>query len=537
MVANAEGITKINRALISVVGFWCFSLTLPSALAAPPVAFGNWGQASNGAVSASCPAGFKCEVSVVGAGILQRILTASNGNRYIQMILTDGSGTASTTSLESFVKADNAATSVPGISARQTLVQTGAANTINSNTEINTGWANTAGAPAVKISQVMGSTAVPGLGFATAFDLSVNQNAAGQSTGYFMGIRQEVVGAAIAMGTGLSTGGDKQTFVIRQAGGNMVSAGTAVLPPSAGGMMMGGGGAAGGGGMGGGMGGGAAAPAPAAPAAPATPVAGAPVVTPVTPVVTPITPAPVAAAPAPVAAAPAAGGMGGGMGGMSRSNTLATTGSGVSSNGNANRVTVTTAALTTNATTPLPPMPPQPTLATPITQVVYAPGRVGQVSITNTVNDGNPPPNPYQPDLASVTITPLRPGPPVPVVVGAISPVSASPQGPVPNIGGMGGGGMGGGGGPGGGTLSWGAGAEVQAMYIGQNCPGCDAAFQGGMGGGGGGMMGTATPGIFSYEQYTDLSNTATAIITRSIMTNAAANWSNANIFGAAPNF
>ncbi|MDH4274299.1 MAG: hypothetical protein OEW08_04600, partial [Gammaproteobacteria bacterium] len=481
---------------------------------------------SNGAIAASCPAGFKCEISVVGAGILQRILTTTSGNRYIQMILTDGSGTSSTTSLESFVKADNG-TSSAGISARQTLVQTGGANTINSTTQINTGWANTGGAPAIIISQAMSSTAVPGLAFATAFDLSVNQNTNGQPTGYFMGIRQEVIGAARAMGTGSSSGGDKQTFVLRQAGGDRVAAGSASLPPSAGGMMMGGGGGGmGGGGMGGGMGGGTtAAPVAAAPVA-ATPVTATP-----TPVA--LTPTPVVATPAPVAAAPVAttptGGSGMGM--MTRNSATS-----IATNSNSNQLTVATLALPAPL---LPAMPPQPTLATPVTQVVYAPGRVGQYQFTNTVNlENNPPPNPYQPDLTNVIITPLRPAPPVPVVNQALMPASAAgPQAPVPNIGmgGMGGGmGMGGGGGPNGGTLSWAAGAEIQAIYIGQNCPGCDAAFQGGMGMGGMGMGGPG--GIFSFEQYSNIANSASAIQTRSILTTAPANWFT-GAFGPTPTF
>lgn len=79
---------------------------------------------------------------------------------------------------------------------------------------------------------------------------------------------------------------------------------------------------------------------------------------------------------------------------------------------------------------------------------------------------------------------------------------------------------MGGGGGgvPPGGSVAWGAGSEVQVIWIGQVCPGCMIGM-----GGMGAMGGT---GSFSFQQYENIS-TAQAAATRTIAGAAPFTWTN----------
>ncbi|GEM_PF-1899851 len=93
--------------------------------------------------------------------------------------------------------------------------------------------------------------------------------------------------------------------------------------------------------------------------------------------------------------------------------------------------------------------------------------------------------------------------------------------------GGMGGGGMMGGGNFGG-TVSWNIGDEVRVIWIGQICTG--GCRQGGMmgGGGGGGMgggMGMMGGGLFAYQAYDNLSDTAPEILTRSLFSTDPFTW------------
>lgn len=83
-----------------------------------------------------------------------------------------------------------------------------------------------------------------------------------------------------------------------------------------------------------------------------------------------------------------------------------------------------------------------------------------------------------------------------------------------------------GGGGPPGGTVTWSTGDEVQVLWIGQSCPGC--VISGGMGG----MMGGGA-GVFSFQQYENLSTSAQAR-TRSIFGTTPFTW-NSTLFGPQP--
>jgi len=76
--------------------------------------------------------------------------------------------------------------------------------------------------------------------------------------------------------------------------------------------------------------------------------------------------------------------------------------------------------------------------------------------------------------------------------------------------------GMGGGGAAPGGTVSWNTGNEVQVLWIGQVCPGCQIVGMGGMGGGNG----------FSFQQYENIS-TGQSAATRSYTSSGVFTWTN----------
>jgi len=104
--------------------------------------------------------------------------------------------------------------------------------------------------------------------------------------------------------------------------------------------------------------------------------------------------------------------------------------------------------------------------------------------------------------------------------------------------GGMGGGGMAGGstGDPVGGSMSWAAGNQLQVVWGAINCAGCQQTSTGGGmgGGGGGGMMGVDGSRV-SFQSYNNLSDSAAAVYTRALGSNAPINWP--STFGAAPTF
>ena len=90
--------------------------------------------------------------------------------------------------------------------------------------------------------------------------------------------------------------------------------------------------------------------------------------------------------------------------------------------------------------------------------------------------------------------------------------------------------------GPTGGNLSWSAGDDVQVIWIGQICEGCQTSGGmggGGMGGGGGGMMGSGS-GAFSYQAYDNLSDSSAGIASRSIFQSDPINWES-QPFGSQP--
>ena len=117
---------------------------------------------------------------------------------------------------------------------------------------------------------------------------------------------------------------------------------------------------------------------------------------------------------------------------------------------------------------------------------------------------------------------------------GIYVPGSGSVSLPSPSgMGGM----MGGGSTLSGGSVSWKSGDEVQVLWIGQVCDGCQNAG-GMMGGGGGGMGGGGGTGgnaVYSYQAYSNLSGNNSAS-SQSLSSTSPLNW-NSSIFGAKPTF
>ena len=210
--------------------------------AAPPIPFDRWSSSTNGTISASCPAGFSCEENVSSDDMLQRVITSNrDGQTYIQVLLASGVvNNGGRLIYESFTNANDNTDS--GISSKMLINQTGA-ETLDYNVQLNLGWANSAGAPAIDFSQRVQDTHTNGVTLDYSFDYQQNQTNTGTATGYKYGIRQTVRNSAALNGSG---NGDIWTFVLRRAGGNFVNTGSGSLPGSAGGM----GGGGGGGGMG-----------------------------------------------------------------------------------------------------------------------------------------------------------------------------------------------------------------------------------------------------------------------------------------------
>lgn len=547
------------------------SLVFSSAHAGPPLPFDAWTKAGNGTITNKCPTGYTCEENVNDGGMLQSILTDAKGERLIHQVLDNGTVNARGRLVsESYIYGNNVSGNVAGkrgISTKQSLTQTGQ-NTLTYNTLINRGIYATPGAPAIIFSQNIKDTTSNQVRLDYTFDFQNTVNAAGEVTGFYYGIRESVLNSAVISGVG---SGDTYAFVLRRAAGDYVrAAGSASLIGAAGGM----GGMGAGGGGAGGMGGAAPAPAPVAPApAPVAPAPGAPA-------------APVVAAPAP--ATPGMGGGGGGGGTMA----AVTTTSGTVRSGAASTTPPPPAPLPNagrpgaSATTPPPPVllppgtttPPPTTGTAPPPPVIIPPGGLPPPPITTpprptpTPVTGPAPPPPVAlpgggaagpPQAPPPNTTPgtggaptpaPTPGAPIRIVAGqggpqviggggylapppnAASPppgtgnrlppgtlvsMPASPPGADFN----GGGGFGGNGGAGG-TVNWNAGNIVQVIWIGGNCAGCQQ-FGGGMGG---------ANGTLSFQAYDNLSESVSAIYTRSIFTTAPFGWV-PNVFGPQPTF
>lgn len=248
---------QISRLIqLSLLGLVSSTISSTTTLAAPPTAFGGWGQ-NGGVVSGNCPSNFVCADTISDQGIMQRSLTDANGKRFFQTVVYDQAADGTTLSSESFVQGNNAP--LGGISLKQVMGMTGT-TTINSETIINSGWAAPSGSGShTYITQDLSDNSYNGVTYTDSFMFESSQDSNENTVGYYLDIRQEVIDSAgnatppdgsIIEGSlsGTASGQDKHVFVTRKASGIYVpGSGSASLPASAGmGGMMGGGGQTGG---------------------------------------------------------------------------------------------------------------------------------------------------------------------------------------------------------------------------------------------------------------------------------------------------
>jgi len=445
----------------------------PQGNAGPPVAFGSGG----------CPAGFSCEVNVSSQGMEQRVLTDNNGTQYIQVTVQDGAvNNGGRLDYESFVNGSNGNVQ-GGVSAKLDINQTGQFN-MDYSTILNLGWANTNGS-AIEIDHTNRDSG-NGIDFEQNFNYLQNQDNQGRATGYYYGIREKVVGS------GYNSGGGTQTFVLRRAGGDFVRSGSASLSGANDmGMMDGGGG---GGGMTGGT---------------------------TTGDTTGGT----------TTGDTTTSGGGGGGGGMRRKASIggrALTGT----NSYQNATTAiydsfgndgTDSGVNASGATGREGDP----QTLPAANTVYGPDANSSVFAGMTPDNNDTISSTDNQNMASINTDTINIGNSNGEInsngnaSGPAAPTTAInvPTGDA--------GGMGGGGGLPGGTVSWNTGQEVQVIWIGQSCAGCvvSGGMMGGMQGGG--------SGVFSFQQYDNISSGASAA-SRSINSTAPLNWMS-NPFGAQP--
>ena len=219
-----------------------FILSMANVNAAPPVAFGGWSETA-GVISATCPANFQCINGVNDQGILQRTLRAATGEEYTQLVVVGVDNEGTVTTDESFIQMNSLA--LGGISTKQTFATAGPLP-FNSQTLLNTGWANDGISPAINIKQSIVSTYL-GVDYSSIFAFEQDRDAIDNVTGSYTDISQTLLNSSLLSNTP-TTGVDVQKFVFRRASGaRNPSAGSVTLGRVQGGQM-------GMGGMGGGMG-------------------------------------------------------------------------------------------------------------------------------------------------------------------------------------------------------------------------------------------------------------------------------------------
>jgi len=262
-----------RKAIWALVGIYS-SFWMNIAFAAPPpMAFNSWIN-NGGTIQIGCPTGFTCNDNVVAVDMLQRIITRDNsGETYIQNIVSDNTAQRGQHSFETFANASNAsnlsiplspigviapviavpdnvdivastqlASSNTGIAAETFISQSAntpaSPNPMTYRVAINTGWAVTAGQPAVDIFQNIKHTTPEGIVMDYTFKFSQNQDAGGNVTGKLWSVDQLVTNAAVIGVGNLGTQDDQRTIISR-ASGDFITAGSAILPFSVGGGMVG----------------------------------------------------------------------------------------------------------------------------------------------------------------------------------------------------------------------------------------------------------------------------------------------------------
>lgn len=204
-----------------------------SAQAAGPV-FDNW-SVNNGAISASCPGGFTCEVlSGGGSGEgfiqVQWVDTAPGGGTYIQTIVTDTSATGDPADLayvdESFVQLG----ATNGILAQQRHATSDTDGTFTNSSQLAIGWANPTpdgNNPTMTITQafVSDGTGVAGDGFSNEFTMLLINGTGGVD-------RAITVDQRVGLGDGTEDVSDVQRFVLEGRRGAFTTPGSIDLGPS-----------------------------------------------------------------------------------------------------------------------------------------------------------------------------------------------------------------------------------------------------------------------------------------------------------------
>ncbi|MDH4276012.1 MAG: hypothetical protein OEW08_13340, partial [Gammaproteobacteria bacterium] len=199
-------------ALLSPISTW----------AAPPVPYGSWTRNAITGITAPCPTGYKCDINVKDRGILQRVLTDPQGQRYIQLIVDDGiTRNNSQMTNESFVQGGG--TSNNGIATKQHVSSSGATQ-LTSDVTLAKGWANNGKEAAVLISQsLFDNTNKKPVVYSSTFDIALHYAANTQLvTGSYMAMRQDVTNSTALNGATRATGRDVHSFVSRRASGDFV---------------------------------------------------------------------------------------------------------------------------------------------------------------------------------------------------------------------------------------------------------------------------------------------------------------------------
>ena len=199
-----------------------------------------------GAGSVCTQEGVSCSVVASGAGFKQINVADINdttGTSYIMTIVTDQDAVGAPGGIGfydvSFVKmkltlGGAADPTENGIAAHQEINEAttvGAGSTFKSTSDINTGWANTAGSPIVITQDLIdnGATDAGGDDFASGFLYRANADATtGQRTGFEMNIDQF---AGLATATDAASANDVQVFALREKQGDMLTVAPAAGNP------------------------------------------------------------------------------------------------------------------------------------------------------------------------------------------------------------------------------------------------------------------------------------------------------------------
>jgi hypothetical protein len=151
-----------------------------AAIAGPPggATYGNF-TATNGTITATCPAGATCGTAITGDGFFQRSVVIGTGataaTYYQTIVLPTGANVSSSGDIaglefsdENFVQQGGGT----GIADQQTLFANGTANNpgnFTAATNINSGWAQDAGSDPITLSQTVDD---PNTGFIVGFTLT-----------------------------------------------------------------------------------------------------------------------------------------------------------------------------------------------------------------------------------------------------------------------------------------------------------------------------------------------------------------------------